>query len=141
MRRPIMRSMLAANSPSSTVAARGPRMHIPALDGLRGVAILLVFMNHLLLALVPANRIDSRIRALGLTGWTGVDLFFVLSGFLITGILLDTKGRTHWWRNFFVRRALRIMPLYYGALALLFFGLPLTALAHRPAVALLLDHQ
>jgi peptidoglycan/LPS O-acetylase OafA/YrhL len=116
-------------------------MHIPALDGLRGVAILLVFMSHVSLALVPANRIDSQIRTFGLMGWTGVDLFFVLSGFLITGILLDTQGRTHWWRSFFARRALRIMPLYYGALALLFFGLPLTALAHRPAVALLLDHQ
>jgi peptidoglycan/LPS O-acetylase OafA/YrhL len=63
------------------------------------------------------------IHALGVateTGWTGVTLFFALSGFLITGGLWDSFAQPHWLRNFYVRRALRILPLYYLALALCF---------------------
>jgi peptidoglycan/LPS O-acetylase OafA/YrhL len=92
----------------------------PALDGLRGVAILMVIAVHYLgthHALHPdANFFFNLARA----GWMGVDLFFALSGFLITGILLDTFGRPHAFRNFYVRRTLRIFPLYYLCLALTF---------------------
>ncbi|HZL35167.1 MAG TPA: acyltransferase [Tepidisphaeraceae bacterium] len=91
------------------------RPYWPALDGLRGTAILAVLVCHHS-ALIPnthglADLLDN--------GWAGVDLFFVLSGFLITGILFDAKGTPHYFRNFYARRSLRIFPLYYGFLAAL----------------------
>ena len=81
--------------------------HLPALDGIRGIAVLLVIVSHLFSFLViPAF------------GWIGVDVFFVLSGFLITRILLFSKGNKHYFKNFYIRRALRIFPLYFLVLFL-----------------------
>lgn len=80
--------------------------HIPELDGLRAVAILMVLAFHL-----NFERFSL--------GWTGVTLFFALSGFLITGLLLDAKGRPHYFRNFYARRALRIFPIYYLSLSVI----------------------
>jgi peptidoglycan/LPS O-acetylase OafA/YrhL len=95
----------------------GAKSHIPALDGLRGLAIFAVFALHYhpdeTLGPWPLRLVD---RA-SLLGWAGVSLFFVLSGFLITGILWDSLGGEHWWRNFYIRRSLRIFPLYYLVLA------------------------
>lgn len=102
--------------------------HVPALDGLRAVAILAVMLMHFTLLqpplIEPSRFPDGIIWAFGLSGWIGVDLFFVLSGFLITGILLDTKGGDGYFRNFYMRRVLRIFPLYYGSLLLLFVVIP-----------------
>ncbi len=78
----------------------------PALDGLRAIAVLMVFFGH-----YGALRFPFL-----LWGSAGVDLFFVLSGFLITGILYDTRNDPHRVRNFYMRRTLRIFPLYYGVL-------------------------
>lgn len=80
------------------------RQYYAALDGLRAVAVLMVFCQH---------YGAGRARVFG-WGWTGVDIFFVLSGFLITGILYDSKERPHKYRDFYVRRTLRIFPLYYA---------------------------
>ncbi len=101
------------------------RMRFPALDGLRALAIVAVFLDHygggshggLVLNLL------NRVR---LYGWMGVDLFFVLSGFLITGILYDTLGDSKYFRRFFARRSLRIFPIFYAVFALLLLLTPLT---------------
>ena len=103
--------------------------YIPALDGLRGVAIILVMLHHFTYYR-PEAGIDAVIAAVPLFGWVGVDLFFVLSGFLITGILLDSRGSGHYFRNFYARRTLRIFPLYYLVLFLALVVLPRFPAAH-----------
>ena len=97
------------------------RTHLPALDGIRGCATLAVMLLHFSTALRPEpDSAAAAIKSVFQWGWTGVDLFFVLSGFLITGILYDAKGKERFFRTFYFRRALRIFPLYYGTLAVYF---------------------
>jgi peptidoglycan/LPS O-acetylase OafA/YrhL len=94
--------------------------HIPALDGLRAIAVLMVLVTHFW-----GDPVDHPLlNRLAATGWAGVDLFFVLSGFLITSILVANKGRPHYYRNFYARRTLRIFPLYYLVLVVVLVGLP-----------------
>src|ERR1700757_2161476 len=91
---------------------------IPQLDAIRGIAILFVLIHNLHgLDFLPLSLATNY-------GWMGVDLFFVLSGFLITGILLDTKDSENYFRNFYARRCLRIWPLYYSLIFLMFFIVP-----------------
>ena len=99
--------------------------HIPVLDGVRGLAILAVLLCHLA-HFVWFDGVDSSLL-LGLFGWgwAGVDLFFVLSGFLITGILVDNKGSISYFQTFYWRRTLRIFPLYFGLLIIAWFLFPL----------------
>ncbi|MBS2022809.1 MAG: acyltransferase [Deltaproteobacteria bacterium] len=89
--------------------------HLPALDGLRGT-VLIVLACHFIPAWKPESFASAVLFHLKDMGWVSVDIFFVLSGYLITGILLDTKGRPAYFKNFYVRRALRIFPLFYGVL-------------------------
>lgn len=94
----------------------------PALDGLRGVAILLVYIFHYGGGLRSPH---AAVRGLGYfaeTGWTGVILFFALSGFLITGSLWDSREQRHVLRNFYLRRVLRIFPLYYAVVLIALFA-------------------
>ncbi|MBZ5661985.1 MAG: acyltransferase [Acidobacteriia bacterium] len=101
--------------------------HIPELDGIRGIAVLMVLVYHgYFFSFEPSENWAARLASFGISG---VDLFFVLSGFLITGILLDAKGRPGYFRNFYARRALRIWPLYY-LLLVLSFGLAPLLLVH-----------
>ncbi len=97
------------------------RGHLVPLDGLRGLAILAVMASHLFAVNYEVQAAPLRIIGeIFFWGQWGVDLFFVLSGFLITGILVDSLGQHHFFRNFYMRRVLRIFPLYYGVLFLLF---------------------
>jgi peptidoglycan/LPS O-acetylase OafA/YrhL len=99
-------------------AGNARRAHLPALDAVRGLAIVLVLLFHLS---EPFRLRESTVVGTALArGWIGVDLFFVLSGFLITGILIDTRGAPNYFSSFYLRRVLRIFPLYYGVLALWF---------------------
>jgi peptidoglycan/LPS O-acetylase OafA/YrhL len=102
------------------------RRHVPALDGLRGVAILLVLLVHVAvyLQMPEGSLVEVLVRRVALAGWVGVDLFFALSGFLITGILLDARGSARPWLNFYGRRFLRIFPPYYVFLTAYFFFVP-----------------
>lgn len=117
------------------------RAHLPALDGVRGLAILMVMALHFVGGVPPAGRIEDVIVGVTNYGSYGVELFFVLSGFLITGILYDARNEPHYFRNFYMRRLLRIFPLYYGVLALVFFVAPLIPLLRGPTLDYLVDRQ
>jgi peptidoglycan/LPS O-acetylase OafA/YrhL len=107
---------LQAESPAFDLPMPENKRYYPALDGLRAIAVLMVFYQHYLSA--------SQTLALS-WGWAGVNIFFVLSGFLITGILFDTRNTPHRFRNFYVRRTLRIFPLYYAMLLIALLANPI----------------
>jgi peptidoglycan/LPS O-acetylase OafA/YrhL len=98
------------------------RGHIPGLDLLRGIAILLVLLYHGVDGRLPWQTLHGPSRYFVYATWwgaTGVHLFFILSGFLITGILLDSRAKPDYWKRFYTNRALRILPAYLLMLAVL----------------------
>ena len=120
-------SNLAYRQAGSSTLDAG-RAHYPALDGLRGLAILLVVVYH-----------NFGFINVFFFGWLGVDLFFVLSGFLITDILLKTVGEKGYLKNFYIRRVLRIFPLYYLSLILFLIVIPKTTI--QLDLQYYVDHQ
>jgi len=108
----------------------GARGKYPELDGIRGLAILMVLVYHC--ASFPAATVPDKVAdAMFQFGWAGVDLFFALSGFLITGILFDSKTKQGYLKAFFGRRILRIFPLYFAFL----MGITVVARMIAPALA------
>lgn len=115
--------------------------HLRALDGVRGLAILVVLLFHFVAPTNPTSDVDRSITWLFSYGALGVNLFFVLSGFLITGILYDSRTGPAYFRNFYMRRVLRIFPLYYAVLIVMFFIVPAIPAFRDTEIAGLRDHQ
>ncbi|MFM8427438.1 MAG: acyltransferase family protein, partial [Chloroflexota bacterium] len=99
---------------------------VKELDGLRGIAVALVMALHLFkrAGYFTEHPILEGFITFTTVGWVGVDIFFTLSGFLITSILLKSKTDEHYFKNFYVRRVLRIFPLYYAAILFVLFFAP-----------------
>jgi peptidoglycan/LPS O-acetylase OafA/YrhL len=102
------------------------KTRLPALDGIRALAVTMVFLNHYA-AINPGHHsfVLGAIHAINGRGWTGVDLFFALSGFLITGILYDTRNDSKFFRRFFARRSVRIFPVFYLVFSILLLLTPI----------------
>ncbi|GAC1363781.1 MAG: acyltransferase [Acidobacteriaceae bacterium] len=100
------------------------KTRFPALDGIRAIAVLMVFADHFGGG-SHGGRVLQMVNNLRTRGWIGVDLFFVLSGFLITGILYDTRNDSKFFQRFFARRAVRIFPVFYLVLGILLLLTPI----------------
>jgi peptidoglycan/LPS O-acetylase OafA/YrhL len=129
-------TLVAPREPAAAIAHarvdQAPRWQ--ELDGVRGLAALLVVYGHILLAWMPAGPAPVFwLRTASGLSWTGVHLFFALSGFLIGGILMAHRGAENYFRVFYARRALRILPLYFLVLAVFFAVRAFTALGSTAA--------
>lgn len=112
------------SSESRSFAPVNYKTRLPALDGLRALAVALVFLDHYNGGKYGGTILRA-INHVGRRGETGVDLFFVLSGFLITGILYDTCEDSRFFQRFYFRRALRILPVFYIVVVLLALMTPI----------------
>jgi peptidoglycan/LPS O-acetylase OafA/YrhL len=122
-------------SPNPTEPKPLLRSNMPELDTVRGVAILMVIFFHGFASQYGtgwfAGGLPKFVIRLAAPGGAGVNLFFALSGFLITGILLDTKHRANYYQRFYLHRALRILPAYYAVLLLILLIGPLSLNHHE----------
>ncbi len=119
----------ASKNPISEIVA--PLRHIPELDGLRGIAAIMVFFHHVCFTTIQAGNWPFAIEALrriSIYGSNGVELFFVLSGFLITSILLTDRGKARYYAPFYWKRVLRIVPVYVAMLLYIEIFVPHTRL-------------
>ena len=113
------------SEPDGSEVRSGISGHVAALDGIRGVAIAIVLIHNASSVLGDSTLFLPKLAGIIVrSGWLGVQLFFALSGFLITSILMDARGSRGFFRIFYVRRMLRIFPLYYIFLAAAFFVVP-----------------
>lgn len=136
-------SITAAKTAADQAQPADERPHLPGLDGVRGVAIAMVLCLHFaqILQLRPTGAVSEFVLRLASFGWTGVNLFFVLSGFLITGILIEAKGKENYFLSFYARRALRIWPVYFAFLAVSFLVLPRLGIGGGPNWEAARQHQ
>jgi len=110
----------ASLAPSTLTPAKPTETRIPELDGLRGLAILMVIGTHYLYE-IPHGEFGTLLyksTSAFRLGWAGVDLFFVLSGFLIGGILLEARASSNYFKTFYLRRVHRIFPIYFLCIAI-----------------------
>jgi len=118
------------NLPHGKLPAMPASRYVAGFDSLRAFAVITVMCYH-----VDKNVPELHLFPTFRHGYMGVDLFFVLSGFLITDILLNTRSKKHFFRNFYARRVLRIWPLYFSILILVFLFLPVLRPAYKGIIA------
>ncbi len=136
-----MESSSGTGSGADAASHRTASGHIPGLDGVRGISILAVIIAHVFERVPPGHGIENAVYRIGNTGWVGVDLFFVLSGFLITGILIDQRGSIGYFRTFYARRILRIVPAYVAFLLFSMWLAPLIGATSQDVARELRDTQ
>jgi peptidoglycan/LPS O-acetylase OafA/YrhL len=135
-------NMSGLTPPNTEKTMNSAKDHVPELDGIRGLAILPVLIYHFVDRYPkPDSGLSFIFYKITQAGWVGVDLFFVLSGFLITGILVDTKNNERFFSAFYGRRLLRIFPLYYIMLMAYFWVGPFLSADLAQQYSSMREHQ
>ncbi len=124
-------SVAAVKLAPVTVAHKATTAHLPALDAVRGMSMLMVAVYHMTF-IRPTNTLETGIVFIAQSLWVSVDIFFALSSFLITGILLDSVNKARYFRNFWARRSLRVFPLYF---AIVIFSLLILPYLNHPKMS------